>query len=66
MKQSKNQSSEIKLTVSDEVLAVLDAYARTEGISRAEAARAMVLSSAPQLARKLGQGPVALRDVLGP
>jgi hypothetical protein len=66
MKHSKNQLAQIKLTVSDEVLAVLDAYARTEGISRAEAARAMVLCCTPQLARKLGQGPVALRDVLGP
>ena len=65
MKQSKRQTAEITLNVSSEMLAVLDAYARNQGISRADAARA-ALYSAPQIARTLVQGPVALRDVLGP
>ena len=65
VKHSKREMAEIKLTLSNEALEVLDAYARTHGLSRADAAR-VALYSAPQLAAKLGQGPVPLRDVLGP
>jgi hypothetical protein len=65
MKHDKHQMAQIKLTVSNEALAVLDAYARTQGLSRAEAAR-VALYCAPQLAGKLGQGTVLLRDVQGP
>jgi hypothetical protein len=61
----KGRTTQIKLTVSCEVIAALDDYARTQGLSRSDAAR-MALYSAPQVARVLGQGPVALRDVLGP
>jgi hypothetical protein len=65
MKRSKSRTAEIKVTVSCEVIAALDDYARSQGLSRADAAR-VALYSAPQVARVLGQGPVALRDVLGP
>jgi hypothetical protein len=65
MKRSKGRTAQLKLTVSCEVIAALDDYARTEGLTLSDAAR-IALYSAPQVARALGQGPVALRDVLGP
>lgn len=65
MKRSKSRTAQIKVTVSCEVMAALDDYARAQGLSLSDAAR-MALYCAPQVARALGHGPVALRDVLGP
>jgi hypothetical protein len=65
MKRSKGRTAQIKLMVSCEVIAALDDYARTQGLTLSDAAR-VALYSAPQVAHVLGHGPVALRDVLGP
>jgi hypothetical protein len=65
MKRIKNCTAQLRLTVSCEVLAALDDYARSQGLSRRDAAR-VALYSAPQVARALGHGTVALRDVQGP
>ena len=65
MKRTKSRTAQIKLTVSCEVIAALDDYARTQGMTLSDAAR-MALYSAPQVARAIGHGPVALRDVQGP
>ncbi len=55
MKRSKGRTAQIKLTVSSEVIAALDHYARVEGLSRSDAAR-VALYSAPQVLQALGQG----------
>jgi len=67
MKRSKRQGTqtELKITVPPALVAVLDDYARAQGLSRADAVR-MALYSAPQLARALTHLPVSARDVLGP
>ncbi|HWG77351.1 MAG TPA: hypothetical protein VN660_11250 [Steroidobacteraceae bacterium] len=65
MKRVKNCTAQLKLEVSCEVIAALDDYARSQGLTLRDAAR-MALYSAPQLARALGHGPVPLRDVVGP
>ncbi len=66
MKRSKvPHTEELKIAVSSKVLAALDDYARAEGLSRADALKAVLLDS-PPLARFLEHGPVASRDVLGP
>jgi len=65
MKRSKSHTAQIKLTVSCEVIAALDDFARSQGMTLSDAAR-VALYSAPQVARALREGPVALRDVLGP
>lgn len=65
MKRVKNRTAQLRLTVSCEVIAALDDYARSQGLTLRDAAR-VALYSSPQLARALGHGPVALRDVLGP
>lgn len=65
MKRSKGHTAQLKLTVSCEVIAALDDYARSQGLSLRDAAR-VALYSAPQVAHVIGHGPVPLRDVLGP
>lgn len=66
MKRSKGHNmEELKVDVSSELLAALDKYAHSQGLSRAEAAR-LALCSAPQVAKVLTRAPVSGRDVLGP
>jgi len=66
MKRSKSHGMEqINVTVSSEVVAALDEYARAQGLSRADAAR-VALCSAPQVRCALNRTPVSSRDVLGP
>lgn len=66
MKRSKGHGmEEIRIELSAEVLAALDDYARSHGLSRAEAVR-VALCSAPQVAPQLTRAPVSARDVLGP
>lgn len=56
---------QIKVTLSSDVVAALDEYARSQGLSRADAVR-MALCSAPQVRNALTRAPVSSRDVLGP
>ncbi|MGH8143754.1 MAG: ribbon-helix-helix protein, CopG family [Steroidobacteraceae bacterium] len=66
MKRSKAHGMEqIKVTVSSELVAALDEFARSQGLSRADAVR-MALYSAPQVRSALTQTPVSSRDVVGP
>ncbi|HEX4025118.1 MAG TPA: ribbon-helix-helix domain-containing protein [Steroidobacteraceae bacterium] len=66
MKRSRSHGMEqIKVTVSSEVMAALDEYARSQGLSRADAVRA-ALCSAPQVRSALSRTPVSSRDVVGP
>ena len=65
MTRSKVSMEEIKLTVSSELAAALDDFARSQGVSRDEAVR-LALYSTPALARVLRQAPVSGRDVTGP
>jgi hypothetical protein len=66
MKRSKARGmEEIKLTVSSGVAAALDEYARSLGLSRADAIR-VALCSAPQMRSALSRAPVSSRDVVGP
>jgi len=66
MKRSKSHGMEqIKVTVSAEVVAALDEYARAQGLSRADAVR-VALCSVPQVRSALSRTPVSSRDVLGP
>jgi hypothetical protein len=66
MKRSKHPRMEqLTVTVSAEVMAALNDFARAQGLSRAEAVRTALFYS-PAVARFLAHGPVASRDVLGP
>lgn len=66
MKRSKQQGpEELQVRLSPEVMAVLDDFARAQGLSRADAVRA-ALFCCPSVVRVLAHGPVSFRDVLGP
>ena len=66
MKHGKQQhTEELKVSLSPEVMAALDDFARAQGLSRADAVRA-ALFSCPSVVHFLTHGPVSSRDVLGP
>jgi Ribbon-helix-helix protein, copG family len=66
MKRNKQQrAGELKVSLSSEVMAAVDDFARAQGLSRAEAVRA-ALFYCPSVANFITHGPVSSRDVLGP
>ncbi len=66
MKRAKQERmEELKVSVSAEVLAALDDFARAQGLSRADAVRAALFNS-PPVVHFLTHGRVSSRDVLGP
>jgi hypothetical protein len=56
--------AELKVAIPAPLLAVLDRYAHTHGVSRAQAV-SLLLHSAPWVSEHMASG-VSLRDVVGP